>query len=124
MDVKTVGVVGTGVIGASWTAFYLARGFEVRATDPADGAEGRLRELVASYWPTLEKLGLSSTASQKRLTFSKNVTEVLSGVDFVQENGPERLDLKTPAHCQHRCRHSRSCNHRDKFLRHSDQFHS
>src|SRR6266436_3906078 len=80
MDVKTVGVVGTGVIGASWTAFYLARGFDVRATDPADGAEGRLRELVASYWPTLEKLGLSSTASQKRLTFSKNVTEVLSGV--------------------------------------------
>jgi carnitine 3-dehydrogenase len=94
MEVKTVGVVGTGVIGASWTAFYLARGFDVRATDPADGAEGRLRELVASYWPTLERLGLSSTASQKRLTFSKNVAEVLSGVDFVQENGPERLDLK------------------------------
>jgi carnitine 3-dehydrogenase len=94
MDVKTVGLVGTGVIGASWTAFYLSRGFDVRATDPADEAEKRLRELVASYWPTLEKLGLSDTASQNRLTFSKNLAEVLSGVDFVQESGPERLDIK------------------------------
>lgn len=94
MDVKTVGIVGTGVIGASWTAFYLSRGFDVHATDPADGAEGRLRELVASYWPTLKTLGLSPSASQSRLTFSKDVGKVLSGVDFVQENGPERLDIK------------------------------
>ena len=94
MNVKSVGIVGTGVIGASWTAFYLSRGFDVRATDPADGAEERLRELVASYWPTLEKLGISSTASQSRLTFNKNLAEALSGVDFVQENGPERLDIK------------------------------
>jgi carnitine 3-dehydrogenase len=94
MDVKSVGIVGTGVIGASWAAFYLSRGFDVRATDPADGAEERLRELVAGYWPTLEKLGISATASQSRLTFNKNLSEVLSGVDFVQENGPERLDIK------------------------------
>lgn len=94
MDVRSVGIVGTGVIGASWTAFYLSRGFDVCATDPADGAEERLRELVASYWPTLEKLGVSSTASQSRLTFSKNLGEVLSDVDFVQENGPERLETK------------------------------
>jgi carnitine 3-dehydrogenase len=84
------------VIGASWAAFFLSRGFDVRATDPADGAEQRLRELVASYWPTLETLGAASTssASQKRLTFGKDLAEVLSGVDFVQENGPERLDTK------------------------------
>src|SRR5258707_10261683 len=94
MDVKAVGVVGTGVIGASWTAFYLARGFDVRATDPADGAETRLRTLVASYWPALESLGIATTASLNRLTFSKDIGEALSGVDFVQENGPERLEIK------------------------------
>jgi carnitine 3-dehydrogenase len=94
MDVTSVGIVGTGVIGASWAAFYLSRGFDVRATDPADGAEERLRELVASYWPTLEQLGIAPTASQSRLTFSKDLAKVLSGVDFVQENGPERLDIK------------------------------
>ena len=74
-NIKSVGIVGTGVIGASWTAFFLSRGFDVCATDPADGAEERLRQLVASYWPTLEKLGIASNASQSRLTFSKNFGE-------------------------------------------------
>jgi carnitine 3-dehydrogenase len=94
MEVKSIGIVGTGVIGASCAAFYLSRGFDVRATDPADGAEGRLRDLVASYWPTLEQLGLSRGASRDRLTFGTDISKVLSGVDFVQENGPERLDIK------------------------------
>ena len=94
MEVKSIGIVGTGVIGASWAAFYLSRGFDVRATDPADGAEGRLRDLVAGYWPTLKQLGLTKGASQDRLTFGTDISEILSGVDFVQENGPERLDIK------------------------------
>ena len=94
MEVKSIGIVGTGVIGASWAAFYLSRGFDVRATDPADGAEGRLRDLVASYWPTLEQLGLTKGASLDRLTFGTDISKILSGVDFVQENGPERLDIK------------------------------
>ena len=94
MEVKSIGIVGTGVIGASWAAFYLSRGFDVRATDPADGAEGRLRDLVASYWPTLEQLGLTRGASQDHLTFGTDISKILSGVDFVQENGPERLDIK------------------------------
>src|SRR5258707_7679479 len=94
MEVKSIGIVGTGVIGASWAAFYLSRGFEVRATDPADGAEGDLRDVVASYWPTLEQLGLTRGASQDRLTFGTDISKILSGVDFVQENGPERLDVK------------------------------
>jgi carnitine 3-dehydrogenase len=49
---------------------------------------------VASYWPTLEQLGLSGGASQDRLTFGTDISKILSGVDFVQENGPERLDIK------------------------------
>jgi len=82
MEVKSIGIVGTGVIGASWAAFYLSRGFDVRATDPADGAEERLRDLVASYWPILEQLGLSRGASQDRLTFGTDISKVMSGVDL------------------------------------------
>ncbi|WP_399697002.1 3-hydroxyacyl-CoA dehydrogenase NAD-binding domain-containing protein, partial [Xenophilus sp.] len=44
--IRRVGVVGTGVIGASWAAFFLARGLDVTATDPAPGAEQRLRDAV------------------------------------------------------------------------------
>ena len=94
MNIKSVGIVGTGVIGASWAAFFLARGFDVRATDPAPGAEQKLRELIASYWPTLRELGMAESASQDRLVFEKDIQRALESVDFVQENGPERLDIK------------------------------
>src|SRR5262245_46543571 len=92
--IKRIAIVGTGVIGASWAALYLAKGLEVVASDPAPGAEERLREFVARAWPALEQLGLSRGASQANLTFSADLAEALKGVDFVQENGPERLDFK------------------------------
>lgn len=56
--IHRIAVVGTGVIGASWAALFLAKGFEVIATDPAPGAESRLREFVAKAWPALTRLGL------------------------------------------------------------------
>ena len=60
--IRRVGVVGTGVIGASWAAYFLARGLEVSATDPAPGARERLAEAVARHWPTLVKGGLAEGA--------------------------------------------------------------
>jgi 3-hydroxyacyl-CoA dehydrogenase len=92
--INRVAIVGTGVIGASWAALYLAKGLNVVASDPAPGAEGRLREFVARAWPALERLGLSPDASQANLSFSADLAEALAGADFVQENGPERIDLK------------------------------
>jgi 3-hydroxyacyl-CoA dehydrogenase len=92
--IRRIAIVGTGVIGASWAALYLAKGLEVDATDPAPGAEERLREFVAKAWPALERLGLSAGASQSNLKFNADLAGALTGVDFVQENGPERLDFK------------------------------
>ena len=92
--IRRIAIVGTGVIGASWAALFLAKGLEVVATDPAPGAEKRLRDFAANAWPTLERLGLSAGASQANLTFSPDLADALKGVDFVQENGPERLDFK------------------------------
>ena len=92
--IRRIAIVGTGVIGASWAALFLAKGLEVVATDPAPGAEKRLRDFAANAWPTLERLGLSAGASQANLAFSPDLADALRGVDFVQENGPERLDFK------------------------------
>jgi carnitine 3-dehydrogenase len=93
-SVRRIAVVGTGVIGASWAAQYLARGFDVVATDPAPNAEANLRKYVNDAWKDLTTIGLSSGASQERLTFTANMKEALSKADFVQENGPERPDFK------------------------------
>jgi 3-hydroxyacyl-CoA dehydrogenase len=92
--VKRVAVVATGVIGASWAAYFLARGLDVAATDPSPGAEARLREAVAAHWPTLERQGLAPGASLARLAFHPRLEDAVAHADFVQESGPERADFK------------------------------
>lgn len=92
--IRHVAVVGTGVIGASWAAFFLARGLDVTATDPAPGAEQRLREAVQRHWPTMQRMGLVDGASLERLRFDAELERALDGCDFVQESGPERADFK------------------------------
>ena len=92
--VKQIAIVGTGAIGASWAAYYLARGFDVVATDPAPNAEANLRKYVDDAWKILAKAGLSQEASRDRLTFRPKMSSVLEHADFVQENAPERPDFK------------------------------
>src|SRR6516164_4336237 len=89
-----IAVVGTGVIGASWAAYYLSRGFDVVATDPAASAEENLRKYVDNAWPVLAKAGLAAGASRERLTFTANMSQALAHADLVQENAPERPDFK------------------------------
>ena len=92
--IHRIAIVGTGVIGASWAAQYLARGFDVIATDPAPNAEANLRKYVDEAWEQLEAIGLSAGASRDRLSFTTDMKKALSKADFVQENGPERPDFK------------------------------
>jgi 3-hydroxyacyl-CoA dehydrogenase len=92
--IRRIAIIGTGVIGASWTALYLARGLQVVATDPAPNAEAALRKFVKTAWPALERLGLSPGASQSNLKFTADLAQAVAGADLVQENGPERIDFK------------------------------
>jgi 3-hydroxyacyl-CoA dehydrogenase len=92
--IRRIAIVGTGVIGASWAAQYLARGFDVVATDPAPNAEANLRKYVDDAWAVLNSIGLSPGASRDRLEFTADMKKALTNADFVQENGPERVDFK------------------------------
>ena len=92
--VSRAAVLGVGTIGASWAAYFLARGLDVAASDPAPHAEGFLRHFVEQAWPTLERLGLSEGADPARLTFHADPVAAVQGAGFVQENGPERIDVK------------------------------
>jgi 3-hydroxyacyl-CoA dehydrogenase len=92
--IRRIAIVGTGVIGASWAAEFLARGFDVSATDPAPDAEANLRKYIDEAWPALTAMGLSPKASRERLSFTVDMKTALSEADLVQENGPERPDFK------------------------------
>jgi 3-hydroxyacyl-CoA dehydrogenase len=92
--VRRIAIVGTGTIGASWATHYLARGFDVTATDPAPGAEAALRSYIEGAWEGVKTLGLAPGASQDRLKFTSDLAAALADADFVQENAPERPELK------------------------------
>ena len=92
--VRTVAVVGTGVIGGGWAAHFLRTGYDVVAWDPGPDAEERLARLLDTAWPSLERLGLAPDAGRDRLRFAASLEEAVSCVDFVQESSPEVLTSK------------------------------
>jgi 3-hydroxyacyl-CoA dehydrogenase len=99
-QIRNVAIVGTGLIGASWTAQFLASGLDVIATDPAPNAEANLRKCLDEAWELLTVIGLGSGASRDRLTFTADMKEAVSKADFVQESVPERLVLKAKVFTQ------------------------
>ena len=92
--ITRIAIIGAGVIGASWATAFLARGMDVVANDPAPGAEEALRKTVDAQWPAMQQIGLSPGASRERLRFAASPEDAVADAGFVQENGPERLDIK------------------------------
>ncbi|WP_207460073.1 L-carnitine dehydrogenase [Azospirillum sp. SYSU D00513] len=93
-SIGTVGLIGGGVIGSGWAARCLAHGLNVVAYDPAPNGEAALRAAVDNAWPALARRGLAPGASTARLRFAASVAEVAAAADFIQENAPEREELK------------------------------
>ncbi|KAJ4350673.1 hypothetical protein N0V95_004521 [Ascochyta clinopodiicola] len=96
LPVQHVSIIGCGSIGASWAALFLAQGLTVTAFDINAAAETTLRKLVANALPVLKSLGLQKSpfASADKILFTTDLKAALQHADFVQENGPERLELK------------------------------
>jgi carnitine 3-dehydrogenase len=92
--VRTLACIGAGVIGGGWVAHFLARGYQVRAWDPAPDAAEKLTRLVGAAWPALTELGLADGAHQENLTVVPTLVEAVAEAGFVQESAPEDLDLK------------------------------
>lgn len=93
-EFKQTAVLGAGVIGASWTALFLASGRDVAVHDISPTAEKNVRDYIARAWPTLENLGLVKGGSPDRVRFCGSAAEAVEGATFVQENVPERIAIK------------------------------
>lgn len=93
MQKLTIGVVGFGVIGQRWAAAFAHAGHDVRAFDPDPEREAAFREVLPGLMADLDALG-GPALERGKIDFSTSMAETLSGVDFVQENGPEKIELK------------------------------
>lgn len=93
-EIKTAATVGAGVIGASWTALFLAHGTRVAVYDPAPGAEKMVREYVDKAWPVLEQLGLVKGGNTDDISFHDDPAKAVEGAEFIQESVPERIAIK------------------------------
>lgn len=91
-EVRSVAVVATGLIGASWAALFLGRGLRVATSDPRPDAEARLREGLDRAKPALDRLGLD--LGRGELVVAGSVAEACEGAEFVQESAFENLDVK------------------------------
>jgi 3-hydroxyacyl-CoA dehydrogenase len=92
--IKHIALVGTGTIGGSFCAHFLARGYQVTATDPAPDGEARLRAFVARIWPQLRAVGATTRDAPPPFAFAGDVAACVKDADFVQENAPETEALK------------------------------
>ena len=89
-----VSVIGAGVIGASWTALFLAHGLSVVVNDPRPDVETIVRDYIRNNLSTLNELGLPTDNLEKKLSFEADLERSVAGADLVQENGPERIEFK------------------------------
>lgn len=95
-EINSVAVIGTGWAGSGWPALFLAHGLEVFAYDPAPEAEPRMRDFIVMAWPALRELGLSKSedAPLERPRFVESPTTAARTADLIQENVPEKTELK------------------------------
>jgi 3-hydroxyacyl-CoA dehydrogenase len=95
---KKVGIVGTGLIGAGWAAFYASKGFAVTLCDIEASAVETGHERTLSYLAFLRDHRLLDANSHDRATSHLTVTEDLSnavaGAHLIVESVTERYDVK------------------------------
>lgn len=96
-SIRTVAVIGSGVIGGGWVAAFLGHGCTVNLYDPAPGSADATLDHVARSWPQMVHLGLAGRDDNWRSRFRScnSLDEAVEGADFVQESTPERIDIKT-----------------------------
>lgn len=91
----SVALLGLGTVGLGWAANYLAKGFAVRAFDPAASTNGA-SESLASVWPSLKALGLTDATEfpAHQLTITETSAQAVRSASFIHENGPESIEIK------------------------------
>ena len=94
-----VAVIGAGLIGRAWSIVFSRAGFNVSLWDPVEAAVPAALDFIAARLPELREVGLVKEAPEvilPRIKPAASLEEAVASADYVQENGPERVEAKKP----------------------------
>ena len=92
--VKTVGLLGGGVIGGGWAARFVLNGVDVKLYDVDPEAPRKMNEILTNARRAYSRMLMAPLPREGTITYVSSPEEAVTGVDFVQESAPERLQLK------------------------------
>lgn len=90
---KTIGVVGCGLIGQSWSALFASYGYDVRAWDPASDRASAFADAVEKAREQIRLLRRASV-EEGTVTVTASLEDAISEAFWIQENAPESVPLK------------------------------
>lgn len=93
---EKVAIVGAGLIGRAWAMTFARAGWSVAMWDPVDGAAETSRQKSRAGLESLAEYGLCDDpdGAHARISVASSLEAAVEGTSHVQENGPERLEIK------------------------------
>ncbi len=87
-------IIGGGVIGGGWAARFLLNGWDVAVFDPDPEAQRKIGEVLDNARRALPGLSDAPMPTEGQLSFHDDLSEAVTGADWIQESVPERLEIK------------------------------
>jgi L-gulonate 3-dehydrogenase len=93
---RNVAIVGAGLIGRAWAAIFARAGWNVRLTDPHVPTLESAPRLIRDELTALARHGLADDPDRAiaRVSVARSLQEAVIDAEFVQENGPEKVEDK------------------------------
>ena len=93
---KNVGVIGGGLIGASWAAIFSKSGFNVFVHDTYPEVFETFESRVKLFLEELKSIdgSIDIEASLKKIKTNVAIEELCASVEYIQESAPEILSVK------------------------------
>ena len=97
-DIKRVACVGGGVIGSSWAIQFAMRGLDVVLYDINDEQLAKSEAQMHKSLDSLEQFKAITPERRQEIVAAIRLTtsmeEAVGKAQFIQESGPERLEIK------------------------------
>lgn len=93
-----IATIGCGLIGQGWATVFAQAGFDVAMYDASAEAAERALKAMETRVSDLVEFDLVAASDApgilQRITVAQNLEEALEDAVYVQESGPERLEVK------------------------------